>query len=205
MFNLISCNSKINGDNNPSSGEYSSNTIQSNIKESNTTTSESNALNSSSTDNNSISQQQQLNNALHIIPEGNKMLDTNDQNIFLLKSYEYDMKWMEVNQIKNLDRGTELTTNQEYFLLIPKYSGTKIEVNEVEWDNNTMSLIPTKTLYTNNATLDDYGLILTSIEPDGIPSLSVTVTYEDKQYTYYFQADGKGDRPKTQYYPEHQN
>ncbi len=122
--------------------------------------------------------------------------------LFLLKEYGTEMNWAEAKQIGKLDRGTPATETGEYytyFLVLPKYVGSRVEVCRVSWDGADFS--PTKTIYFNESTQDDYGLILTSTEPDAAASLSVTVTHAEKKYRYLFLGDGRGDRPAVRVFP----
>jgi hypothetical protein len=145
-----------------------------------------------------------VNSALSLIPGSDRLLES-EQGIFLLKEYGFDMAWMEANAIENLDRGTEalqLPQNQmtyTYFLLLPKYVGSTVVVQALDW--NGTEFAPTKTLYQNESAPDNYGLVLTSTEPEASASLRVTVTYGGVESSYTFSYDGRGDRPQIQVLP----
>lgn len=150
------------------------------------------------------SQEDELNSALLLIPGGERLLESDDQNLFLLKEYGLEMQWTEADTLEHLEQGTPGDAVGEYdvhFLLIPKYTGTRVEVNRVDYDESK-GLYPSDTIYQNANTPDSYGLVLTSSEPEGIPDLSVTVEYGGATYTYVFYYDGRGDRPALLALPE---
>lgn len=140
----------------------------------------------------------QINSATALIPGGDRLL-ASSQGLFLLKEYGLEMKWMEANQIENLDRGTPVTDQGTYFLFLPKYQRSLVEVQRLEW--NGTDFVPVETLYHNENTPDSYGLILTSDEPEASANLRVTVTYGKEQSSRTFSYDGRGDRPAVMVFP----
>lgn len=140
----------------------------------------------------------QVNGALRLIPGGEKLLSS-DEGLFLLKEYGAELKWTEANQIAALERGTPTEDKGMYFLLLPKYAGSQITVERLKWDGSDFT--PEKTLYSKSSAPGDYGLVLTSDEPEASPNLRVTVTYEKRQSSYTFGYDGRGDRPDVLVFP----
>lgn len=141
----------------------------------------------------------QINSALTFIPEVEQLSDT--KGIFLLKRYGYDMGWMEANQIANLERGTSTSERGVYFLVVPKFVGSTIEVQSLIWDETNLKLVTDGTVYRKELTPDNFGVIITNGEPEGIPNLQVTVTYGQEQGSYVFSYDGRGDRPAVMMLP----
>ena len=140
----------------------------------------------------------QINSATALIPGADRLL-ASSQGLFLLKEYGLKMKWMEVNQIENLDRGTPITDHGIYFLLLPKYQGSLVKVERLGW--NGTDFAPVETLYHHESTPDNYGLVLTSDEPEASVNLRVTVTYGKEQSSRTFNYDGRGDRPAVMVFP----
>ncbi len=133
-----------------------------------------------------------INSALALIP-GSERLAASGESLFMLKEYGFEMKWMEANQIAHLERGTPTAQDETYFLLLPKYTGSQVEVYRLEWKD--AEWVPVKTLYSNKSTPDNFGLVLTSNEPEAGPNLRVAVRYGGQEYSWNFGYDGRGDRP----------
>ncbi len=95
-----------------------------------------------------------------------------------------------------LDTYTHLE-NIEELLVIPKYNGTKIEVKKVIFDGE--KILEGETIYTKSYTEDDYGLLIETVIPEGIPQLLVSVSIEDKQATYIIAENGKDGWPAIMY------
>jgi hypothetical protein len=145
----------------------------------------------------------QLNSALELIPGGEKLLD-DEQGLFLLKEYGFEMKWVEANQIEFLERGTPPVEDESYFLLLPRYTGSMIQVERLGLGADG-SILVEESLYQNESTPDGYGLVITSNEPETAPNLRVTVSYDDNSYSHIFFYDGRGDRPEVLVYPTDEN
>lgn len=148
-----------------------------------------------------------VNSAISTIAGADRLLNETDNNLFLLKEYGTATA-DEVNQIENLVIGTTEEESGEYytyFLLVPKYTGSTIKLERVEWDDETSDVKPTETAYEINETPDNYGLIIASNEPEALPNLRVTVSYGTESYSYVFSYDGKGDRPEILVFPEDEN
>lgn len=143
-------------------------------------------------------QDRRLNSALDLILGGKRLL-ADEQGLFLLKEYGSGMKWTEANQLEHLDRGTPVTDLGTYFLMLPKYTGSVVEVQRLAW--NDTDFVPSETLYRNESTPDSYGLVLTSDELEGGPNLYVTVTNGNEQSSCTFSYDGQGDRPAVMVFP----
>lgn len=140
-----------------------------------------------------------LNSAMEQIAGGEKLRDS-QTGLFLLREYPSGMKWMEANRLENLERGTPTADEGTYFLLIPKYIGSAVKVQRMEW--NEKDFVPTKTLYHNKSTPDSYALVLTNDEPEGGPNLRVVVTVDGQESICLFSYDGKGDRPEVRVFPD---
>lgn len=82
-------------------------------------------------------------------------------------------------------------------LVIPKYNGTKIEVKKVNFDGE--NIVEGETLYTKSYTGDDYGLLIETVRPEGIPELLVSVSIGERQATYIIAEDGKDGIPALMY------
>lgn len=82
-------------------------------------------------------------------------------------------------------------------LVIPKYNGTKIEVKKVIFDGE--KIVEGEVLYTKSYTGDDYGLLIETNRPEGIPELLVSVSIGDRQATYIIAEDGKDGVPALMY------
>ena len=78
--------------------------------------------------------------------------------------------------------------NSGKLLLIPKYNGSQIEVKKVIFDGE--KLVEGETLYTKSYTGDDYGLLVETFRPDGIPEVLVSVRIGDRQATYKMEKMG---------------
>lgn len=87
--------------------------------------------------------------------------------------------------------------NMGQLLIIPKYNGTKIEVKKVIFDGE--KLVEGETLYTKSYTGDDYGLLVETNRPEGIPELLVSVSIGNKQATYIIAENGKDGVPALMY------
>lgn len=82
-------------------------------------------------------------------------------------------------------------------LIIPKYNGTKIEVKKVIFDGE--KIVEGETLYTKAYTGDDYGLLVETNRPEGIPELLVSVSIGSRQATYIIAENGKDGVPALGY------
>lgn len=82
-------------------------------------------------------------------------------------------------------------------LIIPKYNGTKIEVKKVIFDGE--KILEGETLYTKSYTGDNYGLLIETNRPEGIPELLVSVSIENRQATYIIAENGKDGVPALGY------
>lgn len=87
--------------------------------------------------------------------------------------------------------------NSGKLLMIPKYNGTKIEVKKVVFDGE--KLVEGETLYTKDYTGDDYGLLVETFRPEGIPEVFVSVRIGNKQATYIIAENGKDGIPELVY------
>lgn len=87
--------------------------------------------------------------------------------------------------------------NSGKLLLIPKYNGTQIEVKKVIFDGE--KLVEGETLYTKSYTGDDYGLLVETFRPEGIPEVLVSVRIGDRQATYIIAENGKDGIPERVY------
>lgn len=142
------------------------------------------------------------NSGLELIPGGDLLMDS-AQGLFMLKEYGFEMKWSEANQLEHLERGTPVDADRHdtYFLLLPKYIGSQITVERLDWSEDKKEFVSTSTLYSHEDIPDSYGLILTSDEPETWPNLRITVEYQGKKADYTFSYDGRGDRPAIQILP----
>ena len=87
--------------------------------------------------------------------------------------------------------------NSEKVLIIPKYNGSQIEVKKVVFDGE--KIVEGETLYANTYTVDDYGLLIETLRPEGIPEVLVSVRIGDRQATYVIAENGKNGTPKLIY------
>ena len=85
----------------------------------------------------------------------------------------------------------------EQLLVIPKYNGTKIEVKKVIFDGE--KIVEGETLYTKPHTGDDYGLLIETVRPEGIPELLVSVSMGNRRATYIIAENGKDGVPALMY------
>ena len=97
---------------------------------------------------------------------------------------------------------TSLETYTHYkdmgqLLIIPKYNGTKIEVKKVIFDGE--KLVEGEILYTKPYTGDDYGLLIETVRPEGIPELLISVSTGNKQATYIIAENGRDGVPALMY------
>lgn len=85
----------------------------------------------------------------------------------------------------------------EQLLVIPKYNGTKIEVKKVIFDGE--KIVEGETLYIKPHTGDDYGLLIETVRPEGIPELLVSVSMGNRRATYTISENGKDGVPALMY------
>lgn len=100
-----------------------------------------------------------------------------------------------INQPKaeDLEKLTVIDTfgnkKEEPMLIIPKYNGSKITVNSVEYTGE--QYIAKEELFSKDCTPAGYGLELYTIRPEGIPTLMVTINYEKMVCKYVILSNGK--------------
>lgn len=87
--------------------------------------------------------------------------------------------------------------NSEKLLIIPKYNDSQIEVKKVVFDGE--KLVEEETLYAKSYTGDDYGLLVETFRPEGIPELLVSVRIGNRRATYVIAEDGKDGIPSLMY------
>ena len=84
----------------------------------------------------------------------------------------------------------------ETILVIPKYNGTKITVNSVEYTGERY--ITKDVLYSVDSTSEGYGLLIKANRPEGIAQIAIYVTYQEKTVEYIVETtngkDGNSDK-----------
>lgn len=93
-----------------------------------------------------------------------------------------------VNRLTHLETYKH-SENTEQLLIIPKYNGSKIEIKKVSFDGK--KIVEQETLYTKRSTQNDYGLLIQTFRPEGIPELLVRVTTGDETVAYLIAENGK--------------
>lgn len=113
--------------------------------------------------------------------------------------FQGEVPWSRINQIKNLDRGNyETGEYQIYYLITPIYVDSKIKLYPSDFIEEDPYVINEELVYESLNTPDDYALLLTSIEPETFYDYKLTIENGEWKASYYFQYDGKGDRPNIQ-------
>lgn len=95
----------------------------------------------------------------------------------------------ELSSIKTVETYSSEQNGRDSILIIPKYNGSKIIVSKVEYTGERY--IPKETIYTEENTPADYGLLLKTNCTEGIPRNIVTVSYQNKSCEYLVVYDGK--------------
>lgn len=99
----------------------------------------------------------------------------------------------ELGKITQLDTYKHVE-NSEKMLIIPKYKGSHVIIRKVEFDDNGIAV--KETVYSQEQTEDNYGLLLETVRPEGIPELMLTITTDEKSIDYLVAYNGKeGTQP----------
>lgn len=86
----------------------------------------------------------------------------------------------------------------ETLLLIPVENGTRVEVKNLEWDNQNLK--ETGTAYVTEKTEDGYGLFLRAMRPEGAPYLKIVVeSPSGAKGEYLLTYNGKDGNPEIEY------
>lgn len=83
-------------------------------------------------------------------------------------------------------------------LVVPRYEGSNVELNTLRVNENG-ELEKAGTIYTKENIEDGYALFLFADRPEGMPSLSVSVTYEGMTSRYMLNYEGKSGTPELEY------
>lgn len=109
--------------------------------------------------------------------------------------YYTSPNWQNILKIENIEEAD--TIGKSVYLFVPYYVGSNIQVYELKFDEQTSELINDKLIYEKSDTLDDYGLVIECMEPEGIPYYSIVLSYGNETITHHFQSNGKGEYPYT--------
>lgn len=82
-------------------------------------------------------------------------------------------------------------------LVIPKYNGSKITISKVEYTGERY--IAKDVLFTKESTQEGYGLLVKASEPEGIPQIVITVTYQNKSCEHIVMYDGQNGNESIKY------
>lgn len=121
-----------------------------------------------------------------------------DKGLFYVEKlgFQEEVPWNRINQIKNLDRGNyETGAYQIYYLITPIYVGSKIKMYPIDFIQEDPYFIHSELLYESLDTPDDYALLVTSIEPETFYDYELIMGKGEREVSYRFQYDGRGDRP----------
>lgn len=90
------------------------------------------------------------------------------------------------------------SVQEERILIIPKYNGSKVMVQRVEFDGK--DFVVKKILYSKEQTDNNYGLLLETIRPEGVPELMITIiTPDNNKIDYLVAYNGKDGIPALEY------
>lgn len=85
----------------------------------------------------------------------------------------------------------------ERLLIVPKYNGSTVTAQRVQFEDE--EFVIKETLYSKEQTEDNYGLMLETIRPEGIPELMLTITANGKSIEYLVAYNGKDSTPPIEY------
>ncbi|MDR2654690.1 MAG: hypothetical protein LBC56_01260 [Oscillospiraceae bacterium] len=104
------------------------------------------------------------------------------------------MKWMEVNALPDPwpERVQPVETEKPYFIVIPRFVGSAIKVQSVEYNKASMQYEPGETLYAETNIPDGYGLIVNNLVDGYVLDKIVTVTYKGYSASYDFSEELSG-------------
>lgn len=108
--------------------------------------------------------------------------------------YFREAKWSELNQITNLER-LEIDSGGEYFILVPKYAGSKITIYDMDLHIDDVPMpIPTikEILFEKKYTPNDYALLIIADAPDTYASRKIVVEYGGVVAEQYIMHDAAG-------------
>jgi len=97
----------------------------------------------------------------------------------------------ELNQLGTVEEYEYDKNATESILIIPKYNGTKITVNTVEYTGERY--ITKDVLYSVESTPEGYGLLIKANRPEGMAQIGVYVTYKEKYVEHIIEADNGKD------------
>jgi len=102
----------------------------------------------------------------------------------------------DLKKITKLDT-YEHEADNESLLVIPKYNGTKITVMTLEYVDDQLK--PKDSVYTNENTVDGFGLLIKAVRAEVIPQLMLRLEYKGKNLDYLISANLKDGDPKLEY------
>ena len=114
-----------------------------------------------------------------------------------IANYYTEPKWSEFNTINNLDRAENISVS-EYFIIIPKYTGSKITIYDMDIhiDRYPMGEPTIKsTLFEFEDTPDDYALVVQANAPDIYCTQKIVVEYKGEAADLYIGHDMRASGP----------
>ena len=130
------------------------------------------------------------NTALERIPE---LADIPENMLAGMVEYNIDVNWHDVLTIETVeDSGTN---GYSVYLFVPYYTGSTIQVYSIKYDETAEKIVEDELIFESTNTPDDYGLIISSNEPEGMPDYSVVITYNSESATHMFSYYGRGEYP----------
>lgn len=101
----------------------------------------------------------------------------------------------EIDKIKHLEK-FKIEEGQQ-ILIIPAYNDATVKIVEVSLEKN--NLVEKSVVYEQVNTEDEFGLLLETFRPEGVPRHKVVVEYEDESVKYLISYNGKDGDAQFEY------